>query len=38
VVIRHRSQTLKSTPFQAVFAERFLKRDPRKNKLQLIVN
>lgn len=41
VVIRHRNNTLKSTPFQAVFAEKSLKRDPKKNKLrdlQLIVN
>lgn len=41
VVIRHKNHTLKSTPFQAVFAERSLKRDPKKAKLkdlQLFVN
>lgn len=40
VVIRHKNHTLKSTPFQAVFAERSLKRD-KKGKLkdlQLFVN
>jgi phosphatidate phosphatase PAH1 len=41
VVIRHKNQTLKSTPFQAVFAEKSIKRDPKKGKLkdlQLFVN
>lgn len=41
MVIRHRNQTLKSTPFQAVFAEKCIKRDQRKGKLrdlQLIIN
>jgi phosphatidate phosphatase PAH1 len=41
VVIRHKNQTLRSTPFQSVFAEKCLKRDAKKNKLkdlQLFVN
>lgn len=34
VVIRHKNRTLKSTPFQAVFAEKSIKRDPKKGKLK----
>lgn len=42
IVIRHRNETYKSTPFQAVFSERAMKaRESKKNKLkelQLLVN
>lgn len=42
IVIRHRNETYKSTPFQAVFSERAMKaRESKKSKLkelQLLVN